>query len=143
MNTTIYLYLITHTCRHIASYHRSAPLTRDEYYQLMASPCPACRAKAEAEAKTAAPAEVPEPILGRSAVWKRGRQACAECGKLASLREHDGRRLCRTCYREAGAMDGRNGVCEECGKMRQRRYAGGRMLCRACINVSRKGAGGK
>lgn len=124
-----YLYLIKHACGHTSGVQKSQPLTRDEYFQSMTMPCPACRAMAEVEAKTA---EVPEPILGRSAVWKRNRKACEKCGKMGTLREHDGQQLCQRCYREVGAMDGKNGVCDGCKKMRRRWYVDGSMLCKEC-----------
>lgn len=128
-----YLYLIKHACGHTSSFQKSEPLTREDYYNAMTMACPACRAKAEAEAKAAAPAEVPEPILGRSAVYMRKRKSCTRCGKPATLREHDGQQLCQRCYREAGAMDGKNGVCDGCKKMRQRWYVDGSMLCKECM----------
>lgn len=130
-----YLYLISHICGHTSSIQKSEPLTREDYYNATTMACPACRAKAEAEAKAAAPAESeepPEPILGRSAVWKRSRQQCDLCGKPATLREHEGQQLCQRCYREVGAMDGKNGVCDGCKKMRRRWYVDGSMLCKEC-----------
>ena len=86
-----YLYLITHSCGHLASYKRMEPFTKAEYYQQMALVCPSCQAEAEAKARVAAPEEPPEPVLGRSAIWKRNRRPCEGCGKSASLREYDGR----------------------------------------------------
>lgn len=131
-----YLYLITHSCGHLASYKRMEPFTKAEYYQQRALVCPSCQAEAEAKARVAAPEEPPEPVLGRSAIWKRNRRSCEGCGKSASLREYDGRQLCQACYRKAGGMDGKAGICKKCGKMRQRWYVNGRMICRECQSQS-------
>lgn len=127
-----YLYMIKHACGHTSGAQKSEPLTRDEYFESMTMPCPACRARAEAEAKAAMPAAPPEPILTRSAIYMRNRRPCTRCGKPATLREHEGQQLCQRCYREVGAMDGKNGVCDGCKKMRRRWYVGS-MLCKECM----------
>jgi hypothetical protein len=130
--TPCYLYLIKHACGHIASYKRNEPIDRAKYNQYLVTPCPVCEAHLAAAALKV-PEEPPESILDRSTIWKRNRQSCDKCGKLASLRKYKGEKLCQGCYRASGAMDAKSGICQGCRAMRQRWYANGKMLCRRCL----------